>query len=212
MTPDKKKLNQKDSIDSEASSDSAGEVSMDNDLNDSLPATDWSALKKKLVKVIQKKGVPEQDAEDLCQDILVIMLENPEKLKNKTPFFYGIKAATYKVINYFREVGKKRKEVNIQDDDKTYPELASKNLIAAELEEEKYFASDACLHKCLEKLSDGDAEIYIAYYLMNHGDEGRRKLAKNRKMKYGTLRQKVSRIGQKLEECIKKCMKEKGWV
>jgi RNA polymerase sigma factor (sigma-70 family) len=111
-------------------------------------------------------------------------------------FFYGV------ARNLLKEIPKKVKtQVSLQD-----IELSSNP--ASEIEEETAAIREDCLHVCMQKLSNKNRELILAYYAkekqakIDHRTEMARRLGTS----VETLRVKAYRIRATLEECIERCL------
>ena len=73
-------------------------------------------------------------------------------------------------------------------------------------------AIDACLQRCLRKLSGESRELILAYYAKDKQAKihHRQKLAQRFGMSLKTLRVKVYRIRESLEKCIERCLERKS--
>jgi DNA-directed RNA polymerase specialized sigma24 family protein len=71
---------------------------------------------------------------------------------------------------------------------------------------------DDCLHRCLRKLNTETRRLILAYYAKEKQAkiDHRQKLAQSLDIPIETLRVKVYRIRESLEECIERCFKRKA--
>jgi DNA-directed RNA polymerase specialized sigma24 family protein len=215
MSSDNKQTNNKDTDDQNIVSNSSGDSNqVKNDeqnpvTDEESPKVNWEKIKGDLIELYVRKGVPKQEAEDLVQERIHTFLEKTEEPEKYTHILFGKKSILYSLIKFFREFRKRGKILDEEIFEKR-PDLISTDPNVENIEKEKSTA-EFCLRKCLDKLPKEDAELYIAYQQMEHGDPRRKDLARSRNIKEGTLRQRIKRIGPKMDSCITKCMKDRGY-
>lgn len=163
-------------------------------------AQKYEAIRKSLIMILAWRGC--HDAEDLADDTLNrVMLKiddvAPSYVGEPALYFYGV--ARNVLVEYQRRQKLRGPLPEIGIDETKLKEQLERREIIYE-----------CLSRCLLKLSPNDGELIIEYY---RGDkhvkiDNRRGLAGRVGIAANTLRVKVHRIRAKLEECIKRCMKQ----
>lgn len=154
-------------------------------------------LRKNLVRFFETRGL--LSAEDLADEVtnrLAKKLESVEELEN--PNIYAIGIARMVVL----EVRKKPQEIDELPEISVLPNNEEQNE-----KEEKL----KCLEKCLHELPTENRQIIIGYYQGEKRTkiENRQKLANDLGIPQNALRNRAVRLREKLEGCIRDCLREK---
>lgn len=127
--------------------------------------------------------------EDLTDETLnrVILKIEEEEIENRQAYIYGVAKFVY-----LESLRKEKKHLNI--DEITIAENSSK-------------ATDDCLEKCLNELSNENRELILDYY----SEEKQAKISLHNRLSEKlnltktALRMKIVRIKQKLKICLEEC-------
>ena len=161
-----------------------------------LAGQKYILLRNNLVRFFEIRGF--SSAEDLADEVinrLAKKLEGDGSLDN--PQLYAVGIARMIVL----ETRKKPKEIDELPEICVDPEM---------LEEDGDEKKMECLERCLTQLPKENREIILGYYQGEKREkiEHRRKLAEKLAIPQNALRNRAVRLRNKLENCIKNCLRK----
>jgi RNA polymerase sigma factor (sigma-70 family) len=170
-----------------------------------LAAQRYEEIRATLVAYFRNKRWP--CAEDMADEVI-------DRVVRRGPELFGSYVGNPK--NYFKSCAKNLHLDYIrrppqQPDGQNYVELdwqaafnVEKEKVEKEMEERRY----ACLEKCMQRLTEGERRLAIAYHEKEKGAkiEYRKKLAESLGFPVNALRLRMFRIHAKLRDCVTKCL------
>lgn len=167
-----------------------------------VAATRYVQLHKNFVKLFRWRGF--SDPEGLTDEVFDRV---GKKVHEVRPTYEGDPEFYFRAVanNVVKENLKKVKTRVVLDDDELPEPTATQ-----EEEDEKNLQE--CLKSCLPKLSPKNRKLIVAYYAKEKQAkiDNRIELAQQLGMSVGTLRVKVHRIRQSLQQCIESCLERKA--
>lgn len=164
----------------------------------------YESVRRSLIKILTWGGCI--DAEDVADEAFNRVAARVEELK-KT--FKGDPALyLYGVAKMLMKECRRRALTQVPLEEADEPATPP----AEEDEEEDLGRESECLRLCLDRLSPGDRELILAYYAKEKQAkiQHRKELALGLGIMSNALRVRVHRIRVVVEECIERCLKEKG--
>lgn len=162
-----------------------------------LAGIKYEAIRQRLVKVFTLRGC--QIAEELADSTIDIVIEKMDSLTESYEgdpalYFYGVGK---KVLSRFF----KTPQLEVSSD----PQF-----IQEDFEDENTIRKHDCLEKCLEKLTDEQRKLIIAYYQNDKREKinHRKLLASERGMTPDRLRINIHRIKNTIEKCVRQCTED----
>jgi DNA-directed RNA polymerase specialized sigma24 family protein len=161
----------------------------------------YEEIRSSLIDVFIWRGCDE--AEELADVVMSRVIQRVEKVSARytgdpTRYFYGV---ARKVLREHHRWQKKHTSL---------PDTVKGDLIAPPSDDmlEKL---DEYLAKCIQALKEGDGDLILGYY---SGEKrvkigNRRELASSAGLASNTLRVRVHRIRNTLEQCIRECLRAK---
>ncbi|MBS1793468.1 MAG: sigma-70 family RNA polymerase sigma factor [Acidobacteria bacterium] len=162
--------------------------------NEEEAARAYTELREKLVRYFRIKGLSEaDDAADLTLDRLAEKVRQAEEIADLTKYAFGVAKNVFReilrasrvegraVVKFYEKSGQTRRT-----NDTTYLEP---------------------LRRCFDGLYEDEQELLTRYYEDLPADqlyEHRQALAKKQKVSLNVLRNRVSRIRKRLEDCVDK--------
>ena len=158
----------------------------------------YEQIRRGLVRFFHYKGCSDpQSLVDETINRVAVKIHKFDHSRNITPasYFYGFAANI--LLEYRRNSAR---EISLDDGQYAYKESAA--------EDESDKAETSCLHKCLEKLSVDEKELFIEYYARERQEkiEFRRKMCELLNCRAAALQSKIFRIKSSLRGCIENCM------
>lgn len=167
-----------------------------------VAATRYVQLHKNFVKLFRWRGF--SDPEGLTDEVFDRV---GKKVHEVRPTYEGDPEFYFRAVanNVVKENLKKVKTRVVLDDDELPEPTATQ-----EEEDEKNLQE--CLKSCLPKLSPKNRKLIVAYYAKEKQAkiDNRIELAQQLGMSVNTLRVKVHRIRQSLQQCIESCLERKA--
>ncbi|MCB1025585.1 MAG: hypothetical protein KDB79_14405 [Acidobacteria bacterium] len=172
------------------------------DGNSSQAAEKYEELRLKLLKFYTWRGCPDSNADELADETLDrVALKLEEGVEIESLNAYACQVSRYVWLEFSRT----RKEDN-------YGDKMPEQIVEPEIPDDPDKRL-ACLKKCLNEVTDDDAEreFIIGYYDADAGEklkESRKSLAEKFGLKMNALKVKACRLRVKLERCINECLTE----
>lgn len=167
----------------------------------------YESLRLRLIKYFDWRDcVDSDDLADEVFDRVIKKLNEGEKIENINA--YAATVAQFVFKEYCRR--KERKMHSIEENFNVKQLVSSENFVA-KLEESKD-VQKICLTECLNKMDAETRKLLVAYHDTDEATmiASRKRLADSLSMNLNTLRIKVCRLKSKLEECARKCCREKS--
>lgn len=172
------------------------------DSNRETAAEKYLKLRKNIVRFFEGRGF--YAAEDHADEVfnrVARKLNEGEKIENVGQYVYGI--SRFLVLELHKERVKEDKFLN-QQPVSSFPQ--------AEMDEQDEKEKGLrCLNRCLTELPEDSRELVIQYFQGEKREkiERRQKMAEELGIPQNALRSRVTRLRDKLEECISGCLKKK---
>lgn len=160
----------------------------------------YEALRLRLIKYFEWRNCEAcEELADTVFDRVVRKIEEGEEIQNLNA--YALTIAQYVFKEYCRRV--QNKTENIEDSN-------ALQIAAHDEKDETKEKRFTCLEKCLEKFSDENRRLIVAYYDTDERTmiAARKRLADSMNVSTNNLRIRVCRLKSKLEECTFECCAE----
>jgi DNA-directed RNA polymerase specialized sigma24 family protein len=168
----------------------------------------FSLLRKRLMEVCRNRRIPDTRADDLVQETLVRLYAQLARIGDKNLLFVAFRILRNVILEGWRAP-----EMRETGFDPTTPDPKDPRKNAQEAMEEDLYDRhlDECSRTCVTKLPKGDGDLYFTYKgLSFHDRENRDSLAASMGIDRNALNVRITRIGQRLRDCIERCMQKFG--
>jgi len=163
----------------------------------------YENLRRRLIKFFEWNFCfPAEDLVDETLDRVAEKLDEVQVL-DVVGFAWG-------VAKHVRQEASKRSERTMQISDLpagaelATPGTTPERSVQEEMEDEQ---RARCLQLCLHRFSASDREVFLKYHNAHGGHkEHREQLAQNLGVSIGTLRVRINRLRERLEQCLNNCM------
>jgi len=168
-----------------------------------VAAQRYLQLREDLANVFRWRGCSDPDG--LVDEVFERVAKKVYEIK---PNYQGDPRLYFRAVanNLVKENLKKAKnQVSLEDIDLPQP-------ITTKSDEDEAAEIEECLQTCLQNLSAGNRKLILDYYAKEKQAkiDHRSGLAQQLKTSVQTLRVRVYRVRQSLQECIAQCLKRKG--
>ena len=159
-------------------------------------------LRRNMVRFFEGRGFyAADDHADEVFNRIARKLEDGEKIENVGQYVYGVSRFLVLELHKARE-----KEARFLDRQpvSTFPQIERD-------EEEEKARGLRCLNRCLAELPDDGRDLVVKYFQGEKRTkiEIRQKLADNLGIPQNALRNRVTRLRAKLEDCVSNCLRKK---
>jgi DNA-directed RNA polymerase specialized sigma24 family protein len=168
----------------------------------------FSLLRQKLIEVCRYRKIPDRRVEDVVHETLVRLCSRLGRIKDKNLFYYSLAILRNVILEGWR--GPETKEMGF-DPTRPEPEAPTKTAHETMEKDEHDRHLRECYDACVTKLPKPDEDLYFKYKDLSFNDRATRDfLAASIGISRPALNVKITRIGQRLRDCIKKCMQKLG--
>ncbi len=168
------------------------------DENREIAGEKYLSLSKNLVRYFEVRGISNAEfAADEVFNRLAKKLETGETFENINTYALGVA----RMLTL---------ELRKSPEQKTSNELPEISVAPKESVDDEGDEKLVCLDKCLKEIPAEKKEIIVGYYQGEKREkiENRQKMAEKLGIPQNALRNRAVRLRQKLETCIKKCIKK----
>ncbi|MEQ1921101.1 MAG: sigma-70 family RNA polymerase sigma factor [Pyrinomonadaceae bacterium] len=168
---------------------------------------DYDELRKMLVRYSRIKGFSQEDAEDIASETISRVIERVNKdteYKIEEPVAYFVMTARHLMSSKWRSKKTNPRMESLEGVEVVQSE--GNNILDDLVENEKSEQYKACMEKCLDTLSSESRQIIVEYY--QNPRVKREQLAIKFDISVSTLRVKVYRIKERLQQCLKSCLEK----
>ena len=158
----------------------------------------YEKICRRIMTICRARSIPEIDAEEIVDETIDRVVRKVPQIADSykgdpAPYCYGV------ARNVIHEWERRRRPP-------VPPPPPSPDVV-----KEKEWR-DACLRRCLKKLSPKDQDLLLDYYALDGREkiERRRQLAAELGISENALRIRLSRLRATLKDCMQECLKEYG--
>jgi RNA polymerase sigma factor (sigma-70 family) len=160
----------------------------------------YEAIRAKLISFFEWRGL--QFAEDHADETInrvIRKIDEGEEVREPATYVYGV--ARMLILELVKERHKQNAALE------NLPDAAAAQ--EPDADEDSQIRVD-CLQRCLQKLSQDNRELILAYYQEDKGAkiESRKRLAERLQIPLNALRIRALRLRDKLESCITGCQRQ----
>jgi RNA polymerase sigma factor (sigma-70 family) len=147
-------------------------------------------------------------SEDLADEVLdrVAAKSDNQEIRELDKYFFGV--ARFVCLEAHKKMRRETCSEELRGGENAWPDIHDRS---AEIVDKLYQDRRlACLRKCLGNLPPGDRHLVIQYYSAEENPKAlRRELAERHGLKIGTLRVRMNRLREQLEQWVKRCLESR---